>query len=371
MNPFAYSYENHNLSYLTKFQNRKEQIMSEPLTYRDAGVNIELGNELVTDYKKIVAETHHPAVMNPLGGFSALYDLSHYNLKQPVLVSSTDGVGTKLRLALEWNNHHGVGIDLVAMCVNDLCVLGAKPLFFLDYYASGQLDKKITLDVVTSIAKGCKIAGLSLVGGETAEMPGIYHGKDYDLAGFCVGVVEKSEIVNGSSIKTGDCVIGLASSGVHSNGYSLVRKILENHPELKDASIEDRSIKDILLTPTKIYANELQRLHENKMLKGAAHITGGGLTENIPRCLNSELACKLNMSSWQLPQIFQLLQEKAKLSNQELRKTFNCGVGMVVCVSPENRDKALALLNQETEQAWVIGEIVANTQGQQVIYSDE
>lgn len=345
--------------------------MTEPVTYKNAGVDIELGNELVDNYKNIVSSTHNPAVLNSLGGFCALYDLSHYNLKQPVLVSSTDGVGTKLRLALEWNNHHGVGIDLVAMCVNDLCVMGAKPLFFLDYYASGKLDKAITLDVVSSIAKGCKIAKMALVGGETAEMPGIYHGKDYDIAGFCVGVVEKSDIVDGSQVKAGDVLIGLASSGVHSNGYSLVRKILELNSGLASESLNGRSIKEILLTPTRIYSDALGALSAERLMKGAAHITGGGLTENIPRFFNANLSAALDMQSWEIPPIFKLLQEKAKLSNTDLRQTFNCGVGMVVCVDKAHVDQALQLLQAQGEQAWIIGEMVENLHGKSVQYSDE
>jgi phosphoribosylformylglycinamidine cyclo-ligase len=345
--------------------------MSTPLTYKNAGVDIELGNELVDNYKDIVSSTFNPAVLNPLGGFCSLYDLSHYNLKQPVLVSSTDGVGTKLRLALQWNNHKGVGIDLVAMCVNDLLVTGAKPLFFLDYYASGKLDKKITLEVVQSIATGCKIAGMALVGGETAEMPGMYHNKDYDLAGFCVGAVEKSEIVNGSDITVGDTLIAIASSGVHSNGYSLVRKILESKPALEDDNLDGRSIKDILLTPTKIYSQCMQALHQAKLLKGAAHITGGGITENVPRFIPKSFAAKINTNSWHLPPVFDWIQTHAQLSVDDLRITYNCGVGMVVCVAKENAQQALALLAEHHEDAWIIGEMVENTQGAQVIYTHE
>lgn len=344
--------------------------MTTPLTYKEAGVDIELGDELVDNYKNIVTPTLSPAVLNPLGGFCALYDLSHYNLKQPVLVSSTDGVGTKLRLALEWENHKGVGIDLVAMCVNDILVIGAKPLFFLDYYASGKLDKAITLDVVQSIATGCKIAGLSLVGGETAEMPGIYHNKDYDLAGFCVGVVEKSEIVNGENIQADDVLIGISSSGVHSNGYSLVRKILDTNPSLKNDQLNGHSLKDILLTPTKIYSQAMQALHAAKLLKGAAHITGGGLTENIPRFVPKHLAAHLDTKSWELPDIFKWIQKNANLSSLDMRTTFNCGVGMVVCVAKESAQEALSLLATHEENAWVIGSIIQKTDEQQVIYSD-
>lgn len=352
-----------------------EQKPNSKLDYKKSGVDIALGNELVEDYKDIVKSTHTPAVLNQLGGFCALYDLSNHNLKQPVLVSATDGVGTKLRLALDWEQHDGVGIDLVAMCVNDLIVIGAKPLFFLDYYASGQLDKKITLNVVSSIAKGCLQAGISLVGGETAEMPGMYQGKDYDLAGFCVGLVDKSAIIDGRDVVEGDVLIALASSGVHSNGFSLVRKILAQDSLYEQTKIAGKSIKNVLLEPTRIYTKALAALQSENLMKGAAHITGGGLTENIPRFLPQNLSAHINTDSWQLPPIFQWLQEKSQMSNADLRLTFNSGVGMVVCVDKANQEKALALLKAQGEDAWIIGHITeksgttsANTA---IVYSDE
>tara|TARA_R110002110_G_scaffold166602_2_gene367334 strand:+ start:89489 stop:90529 length:1041 start_codon:yes stop_codon:yes gene_type:complete len=345
--------------------------MCPPLDYKKSGVDIELGNELVNDYKKIVKSTHNSSVLNQLGGFCALYDLSDYNLKQPVLVSATDGVGTKLRLALDWDQHSGVGIDLVAMCVNDLIVIGAKPLFFLDYYASGKLDKNITLNVVQSIANGCKQANIALVGGETAEMPGMYHGKDYDLAGFCVGLVDKSEIIDGRDVETGDALIALPSSGMHSNGFSLVRKILEQDSQYEHTEIAGQSIKDILLEPTRIYTKALAALQSEKLMKGAAHITGGGLTENIPRFLSENSSAHIDINSWQLPGIFQWLQEKSKMSHADLRLTFNCGVGMVVCVAASEKEHALALLESQGEKAWVIGHIIEKPGTASVEYSDE
>jgi len=347
-----------------------KQKLSSKLDYKQSGVDIALGNELVNEYKNIVKSTHTPAVLNQLGGFCALYDLSAHNLKQPVLVSATDGVGTKLRLALDWEQHNGVGIDLVAMCVNDLIVIGAKPLFFLDYYASGQLDKKITLDVVSSIAKGCQQASISLVGGETAEMPGMYQGKDYDLAGFCVGLVDKSAIVNGRNIIEGDVLIALASSGIHSNGFSLVRKILAQNTAYEQTEIAGKSIKDILLEPTRIYTKALAALQPECLMKGAAHITGGGLTENIPRFLPKNLCAHINTDSWQLPPIFSWLQEKSHMSNADLRLTFNNGVGMVICVEKSNKEKVLALLKAQGEDAWPIGHIAQRTNSA-VVYNDE
>lgn len=344
--------------------------MCPPLDYKQAGVDIELGNELVDEYKSIVQSTHNPSVLSQLGGFSALYDLSNHNLKQPVLVSATDGVGTKLRLALNWQQHAGVGIDLVAMCVNDLVVIGAKPLFFLDYYASGQLDKTITLAVVKSIAEGCQQAGMALIGGETAEMPGIYQGKDYDLAGFCVGIVDKQNIIDGRHIQPGDKLIALPSSGVHSNGFSLVRKIIDENKCSASDTVSGRTLKDSLLTPTRIYAKALTQLAENKLFKGAAHITGGGLTENIPRMLPSGLSAYIDTKSWSYPPIFQWLQDQAQMRHSDMRLTFNCGVGMVLCVAKADEKAVLEALEVQGEKPWVIGHIVTADNDQPIIFAD-
>lgn len=345
--------------------------MCPPLDYKQAGVDIALGNELVEEYKGIVQSTHNPSVLNQLGGFSALYDLSNHTLKQPVLVSATDGVGTKLRLALDWQQHQGVGIDLVAMCVNDLIVVGAKPLFFLDYYASGQLDKSITLAVVKSIAAGCLEAKMALIGGETAEMPDMYHGKDYDLAGFCVGIVDKEAIIDGRDIVEGDQLIALPSSGVHSNGYSLVRKILSQNSINPQETLGSETLQQILLKPTRIYCQAMAPLNEQRLSKGAAHITGGGLTENIPRFLPKHLAAYIDTHSWEMPPVFKWLQTQAQMQNSDMRITFNCGVGMVICVAKDRVDEALQLLQENGEEAWRIGEVVPATHNSQVQYRDE
>ncbi len=329
------------------------------LSYKDAGVDIHAGNELVERIKADVKRTRRPEVMGGLGGFGALCALPT-KYKEPILVSGTDGVGTKLRLAIDLNKHDTIGQDLVAMCVNDLVVQGAEPLFFLDYYATGKLDVDVAADVVKGIADGCAISGCALVGGETAEMPGMYHVGDYDLAGFCVGVVEKSEIIDGSAVKVGDVLVALASSGPHSNGYSLIRKVLEvsgANPAVDQ--LEGKPLSEHLLAPTKIYVKSVLELVENTDVHAIAHLTGGGFWENIPRVLPENTKAVVDEKSWTWPAIFSWLQEKGNISRYEMYRTFNCGVGMVIAVPAAEAEKAVSLLTQAGETAWVIGKIEA------------
>lgn len=329
------------------------------LSYKDAGVDIHAGNELVERIKADVKRTRRPEVMGGLGGFGALCALPT-KYKEPILVSGTDGVGTKLRLAIDLNKHDTIGQDLVAMCVNDLVVQGAEPLFFLDYYATGKLDVDVAADVVKGIADGCAISGCALVGGETAEMPGMYHVGDYDLAGFCVGVVEKSEIIDGSAVKAGDVLVALASSGPHSNGYSLIRKVLEvsgANPAVDQ--LEGKPLSEHLLAPTKIYVKSVLELVENTDVHAIAHLTGGGFWENIPRVLPENTKAVIDEKSWAWPAIFSWLQEKGNISRYEMYRTFNCGVGMVIAVPAAEAEKAVSLLTQAGETAWVIGKIEA------------
>lgn len=329
------------------------------LSYKDAGVDIHAGNELVERIKADVKRTRRPEVMGGLGGFGALCALPT-KYKEPILVSGTDGVGTKLRLAIDLNKHDTIGQDLVAMCVNDLVVQGAEPLFFLDYYATGKLDVDVAADVVKGIADGCAISGCALVGGETAEMPGMYHVGDYDLAGFCVGVVEKSEIIDGSAVKSGDVLVALASSGPHSNGYSLIRKVLEvsgANPAVDQ--LDGKPLSEHLLAPTKIYVKSVLELVENTDVHAIAHLTGGGFWENIPRVLPENTKAVIDEKSWTWPAIFNWLQEKGNISRYEMYRTFNCGVGMVIAVPAAEAEKAVSLLTQAGETAWVIGKIEA------------
>ena len=333
------------------------------LSYKDAGVDIHAGNELVERIKADVKRTRRPEVMGGLGGFGALCALPT-KYKEPILVSGTDGVGTKLRLAIDLNKHDTIGQDLVAMCVNDLVVQGAEPLFFLDYYATGKLDVDVAADVVKGIADGCAISGCALVGGETAEMPGMYHVGDYDLAGFCVGVVEKSEIIDGSAVKVGDVLVALASSGPHSNGYSLIRKVLEvsgANPAVEQ--LEGKPLSEHLLAPTKIYVKSVLELVENTDVHAIAHLTGGGFWENIPRVLPENTKAVIDEKSWAWPVIFNWLQEKGNISRCEMYRTFNCGVGMVIAVPAAEAEKAVSLLTQAGETAWVIGKIEALSNG--------
>ncbi len=326
-------------------------------SYKDAGVDIEQGNELVKRLKKSVAKTHRDGVMGGLGGFGALFDLGSLNYKQPVLVSGTDGVGTKIKLAIENNMHDSIGIDLVGMCVNDLIVQGADPLFFLDYFACSSLDVDIAETVINGIAQGCSLAGCSLIGGETAEMPGMYQAGDYDLAGFCVGVVEKDELITGQNVSEGDAIIALASSGCHSNGYSLVRKIIDETNQDLSEKLDDKTLLELLIEPTRIYVKQILGLINEVPVKAIAHITGGGLIENIPRVIPDDLSVELDASSWELPPIFKWLQEQGNIEAHEMYKTFNCGVGMVICVAQENKNYAINHLSSMGETAWEIGKL--------------
>src|SRR5471030_136049 len=337
------------------------------LSYKDAGVDIDAGNALVDRIKGVVKQTRRPEVMGGLGGFGALCALPQ-KYREPVLVSGTDGVGTKLRLAMDLRRHDTIGIDLVAMCVNDLIVQGAEPLFFLDYYATGKLDVDIAASVITGIAEGCKQSGCALVGGETAEMPGMYHGEDYDVAGFCVVVVEKSEIIDGSKVADGDVVIALAASGPHSNGYSLVHKILEvsnTNPETTD--LAGKSLADHLLAPTKIYVKSILNLIETVDVHGIVHLTGGGFWENIPRVLPENTQVIIDEASWQWPDVFTWLQTAGNVTRHEMYRTFNCGVGMLVVLPAELADEAIALLNDNGEKAWKIGRIKGSDSAERVI----
>ncbi|MFK8031172.1 MAG: phosphoribosylformylglycinamidine cyclo-ligase [Gammaproteobacteria bacterium] len=324
-----------------------------PVTYRSAGVDIDAGNALIERIKPRVAATSRPGVMSGLGGFGALFELDVAQYKKPVLVAATDGVGTKLKLALIHENHSGVGIDLVAMCVNDLIVQGAEPLFFLDYYAAGHLDIDVAATVISSIAEGCEISGAALIGGETAELPGMYQGDDYDLAGFCVGVVEKDKLITGEKISEGDAIIALGSSGPHSNGYSLIRKLLDI---AKDEGEEAPPV-EALLKPTRIYVKPLLSLFQQMPVHGLAHITGGGLLENIPRVLPDSVSAAIDLSSWQMPDIFKWLQDTGNITQREMWRTFNCGVGMTIFVPGALAGEAIEALEAFGESAWQIGEV--------------
>ncbi|MDA0407641.1 phosphoribosylformylglycinamidine cyclo-ligase [Vibrio alginolyticus] len=326
------------------------------LSYKDAGVDIDAGNALVDRIKGAVKRTRRPEVMGGIGGFGALCELPT-KYKQPVLVSGTDGVGTKLRLALDMNKHDTIGIDLVAMCVNDLIVQGAEPLFFLDYYATGKLDVDTAADVVSGIAEGCVQAGCALIGGETAEMPGMYEGEDYDVAGFCVGVVEKEDVIDGTKVAAGDALIAVGSSGPHSNGYSLIRKILEVSGADKSEELAGRTIGEHLLEPTKIYIKSALKMIEKHDIHAVSHITGGGFWENIPRVLPEGTKAVIDGNSWEWPVIFKWLQEKGNVDTHEMYRTFNCGVGLIVALPKDQADAAVALLKEEGENAWVIGQI--------------
>ena len=327
------------------------------LSYKDAGVDINAGNALVELIKPEVKRTTRTEVIGGLGGFGALCAIpSKY--KEPILVSGTDGVGTKLRLAIDLKKHDTIGIDLVAMCVNDLVVQGAEPLFFLDYYATGKLDVDVATDVVKGIADGCVQSGCALVGGETAEMPGMYHVGDYDLAGFCVGVVEKSEIIDGSRVKNGDALIALGSSGPHSNGYSLVRKVIDV-AGINPATelLDNKPLSEHVLAPTKIYVKSVLALIKQADVHAIAHLTGGGFWENIPRVLPKNTKAVIDEKSWKWPSVFNWLQEKGNIDTYEMYRTFNCGVGMVIALPQEQVETALAILKQAGENAWLIGHI--------------
>ena len=327
-----------------------------PLSYKDAGVDIDAGDALVERIKPLARRTLREGVLSGLGGFGALFEVPR-RYREPVLVSGTDGVGTKLKLAFEWAMHDGVGIDLVAMSVNDVLVQGAEPLFFLDYFACGRLDVDTAATVVGGIARGCELAGCALIGGETAEMPGMYPPGEYDLAGFAVGAVEKSEIIDGKSIKPGDLVLGLASSGAHSNGYSLIRRVIERAKPDMEADFHGQRFAEAVLAPTRIYVKPILALMQAMPVKGLAHITGGGLVDNVPRILQPGLKAVLDKNAWVMPPLFQWLQREGKVADAEMHRVFNCGIGMVIVLAPEHEKPAAELLSAAGEHVFRIGRI--------------
>ncbi|HEX4780926.1 MAG TPA: phosphoribosylformylglycinamidine cyclo-ligase [Usitatibacter sp.] len=338
-------------------------IQGAPLTYRDAGVDIDAGDELVERIKPFAAKTMRPEVLGGIGGFGALVEVSK-KYKNPVMVSGTDGVGTKLKLAFRMKKHDTIGIDLVAMSVNDILVCGAEPIFFLDYFACGQLDVGVAADVVKGIARGCEQANCALIGGETAEMPGMYDPNEYDLAGFAVGLVEKSKIIDGKSIRAGDAIIGLAASGPHSNGYSLVRKVVAvSGSDLFESFDSKRTLGEALLEPTRIYVKPVLAVMQKVAIKGLAHITGGGLTENIPRVLQLDVAAHIDVSRWPRPAIFDWLQKKGHIDAAEMHRTFNCGIGMVVMVAAADARATIDAFAAEGVESFEIGSIVERVAG--------
>ncbi|SDW67986.1 phosphoribosylformylglycinamidine cyclo-ligase [Thiocapsa roseopersicina] len=344
---------------------------SPSLSYRDAGVDIDAGARLVERIKPLAAATARPGVITGLGGFGALFELPLADYRQPVLVSGTDGVGTKLKLAIDLRRHDSIGIDLVAMCANDILVSGAEPLFFLDYYATGKLDVEVAAAVVSGIARGCALAGCALTGGETAEMPGIYRPGDYDLAGFCVGIAEKADLIVPDRVRPGDALIGLAASGPHSNGYSLIRKVIEVSGADLGEDLDGVSLGERLLAPTRIYVGSVLPLTRAIRVHALAHITGGGLTENLPRVLPDDTRAVLDLASWTRPAVFDWLQSKGGIEDAEMLRTFNCGIGMVVVVDAGDLDQALELLRAGGEDARVIGQVEAGQGPSSVRYIGE
>ena len=330
---------------------------SKGLSYRDAGVDIDAGDDLVDRIKPLAKKTMREGVLAGIGGFGALFEVPK-RYKEPVLVAGTDGVGTKLRLAFEWNRHDTIGQDLVAMSVNDILVQGAEPLFFLDYFACGKLTVDTAATVVGGIAKGCELSGCALIGGETAEMPGMYPPGEYDLAGFAVGAVEKSKIITGNTIVPGDVVLAIGSSGAHSNGYSLVRKIIERAGAKPSDDLGGRPLGDVVMAPTEIYVKPLLKLISEIDVKGMAHITGGGLVDNVPRVLPQNTQAVLHRDSWQMPELFRWLQMKGGVADAEMVRVFNCGIGMVVIVSPAQAEAAIKSLSAQGLKAWTVGEVV-------------
>lgn len=328
------------------------------LDYLSAGVNIDAGHALVERIKPLAERTRIPGVMAGLGGFGSLFEVPLDRFRHPVLVAGTDGVGTKLKLAIETGRHGGIGVDLVGMCVNDIVVQGAEPLFFLDYYATGKLDVEVAANVIGGIAAGCELAGCALVGGETAEMPGMYGPGDYDLAGFAVGIVEKERLLTGENVRVGDRLIGLPSSGPHSNGYSLIRKVIERSGSGLEQRLEAKALGDWLLEPTRIYVKPVLKLLERAQVRAIAHITGGGITENLPRVLPPGVQALIDLDVWQWPAIFLWLQEHGNIDEGEMLRTFNCGIGMILCVAAEDESAALTELQALGETAFVIGEVV-------------
>ncbi|WP_299450611.1 phosphoribosylformylglycinamidine cyclo-ligase [uncultured Pigmentiphaga sp.] len=339
-----------------------QQPSASSLTYRDAGVDIDAGDALVERIKPLAKRTLREGVLAGIGGFGALFEVPK-KYREPVLVSGTDGVGTKLRLAFSWNKHDTVGIDLVAMSVNDILVQGAEPLFFLDYFACGRLSVDTAATVIGGIAKGCELAGCALIGGETAEMPGMYPDGEYDLAGFAVGAVEKSKAIDGRRIQVGDAVLGLASSGAHSNGYSLVRKILERAGAQPDQDFHGQPLRDVVMAPTRIYVKQVLAAIAKHDIKGLAHITGGGLLDNVPRILQPGLAARLHRDAWNMPELFAWLQREGGVADAEMHRVFNCGIGMVLVVSAQEADAVAATLREQGETVYRIGEIVEQQPG--------
>jgi len=331
------------------------------LSYRDAGVDIDAGNSLVEQIKADVKRTHRPGVMGGIGGFGGMFELPE-GYKKPILVSGTDGVGTKLRVAQELNKHDTIGIDLVAMCVNDILVLGAEPLYFLDYYATGHLNVDVAANVVKGIADGCIQSGAALIGGETAEMPGMYEDGDYDLAGFCVGIIEKDEVIDGSQVAKGDALIGIASSGPHSNGYSLIRKVIEHSNADLNQTCGNTTLGNALIAPTRIYVKSVLETIKKHNIHALSHITGGGLLENLPRVMPDYTKAIIATDAWELPPVFQWLQQAGNIQTTEMHRTFNCGIGMVAVVPQDSTTAVLETLQAQGETAFVIGEISASTE---------
>lgn len=327
------------------------------ITYKHSGVDIEAGNNLIDKIKPYAKSTFRKEVLGGLGGFGSMFEMPSH-IDNPVLVSGTDGVGTKLKLAFELNEHGTIGQDLVAMCVNDIIVQGAEPLFFLDYFACGRLNTEIAEKVIKGISDGCKLARCSLVGGETAEMPGMYQGEEYDLAGFCVGAVDKKKIIDGKNVDEGDILLGISSSGAHSNGYSLIRKILSEKKINLDLNLGSESLGEALIKPTKIYTQSILEVLKTERINAMAHITGGGLTENIPRVLPKELKAVISKNSWEMPKLFNWIKSEANLNDGELFKTFNCGIGMVLIVKKELKEKVMASLRNSKENVFEIGKII-------------
>jgi len=331
------------------------------LTYKDAGVDIDAGNTLVDRIKPIVKTTLRPGVLGGIGGFGGLFELDLDKYHRPVLVSGTDGVGTKLKLAIELNRYDTIGIDLVAMCANDIIVLGAEPLFFLDYYATGALDIETGIAIVSGIADGCRQSGAALIGGETAELPGLYAADDFDLAGFCVGVVDRDRIIDGSQLRAGDTLLGLASSGPHSNGYSLIRRVLELHPDGTQFDCGGTPVGELLLEPTRIYVKAVLALIEACSVGAIAHITGGGLPENVVRVLPDNLDARIDSGAWARPPVFNWLQEQGRIEESELLRTFNCGIGMVIAVRPDDEITAREALEAAGETVFKIGSVATGS----------
>ncbi len=343
---------------------------TQSLSYRDSGVDIDAGNELVERIKPAIKRTERPGCMGSIGGFGGLFELPLERYPNPLLVSGTDGVGTKLKLAIDLQKYDTIGIDLVAMCANDIAVLGAEALYFLDYYATGKLSLEVAEQVIAGIAEGCVRAGCALIGGETAEMPGMYQADDFDLAGFCVGIVDKHRVIDGSKVQAGNTLIALASSGPHSNGYSLIRKVIEVSQADLEQDCGGMPLAQALLRPTRIYTKNLLALTQQHPVLAIAHITGGGLIENIPRVLPEDCAAEIDLGSWQLPAVFDWLQRSGNIEQQEMLRTFNCGVGMVLAVAADEADNCLDMLSVSGERAWKLGQVIDKSGDQAVIFKD-